>query len=348
MGVRPVYSNAQMATPTVSVVLLAHHRAEYLPAAIASVMAQTLPRGEFEVLVAKNFGEPVLDRRLQEQGAVLVDASADPLGGKLAAALARARAPLVTFLEDDDLYAPDRLARVRAAFEDPELGYYHNATQLIDRSGGSAPGSFRTESRRDLSVSRTDRSPGSVRRLLRASAYFNLSSIAVRREALAPAQRYLALTNLTCDNLLFYSALVAPYGLRTDAAPLTYYRLHPSASWGSVGASDFFEREARKWEGIVDGFERIATMATGTPVQRFAQGDLLERRALFALAASARVAPFAGRDISSLVRRRLSGEAQSAVGATIAGLFLRAVAPNLERRLYARHSFRRARRLGLA
>lgn len=337
-----------MATPTVSVILLAHHRAEYLPAAVASVLAQTIPREEFELLVAKNFQEPELDRRLVEQGAILVDAPAESLGGKLAWAVARAQGPLLTFLEDDDLYAPDRLARVRDAFQDPELGYFHNATRLIDRSGASAPGSYRAESRRDLSLSRGDRTPGSVRRLLRASAYFNLSSIAVRREALAPALPHLARTNLTCDNLVFYSALVAPYGLRTDAAPLTYYRLHASASWGSVGASDFFEREARKWEGIVDGFERIATMAAGTPVDRFARGELLERRAMFALAASPREAPFAGREIPSLLRRRLTGDAQLAVGPAVVGLLLRAVSPGLERRLYLRHSVRQARRLGLA
>lgn len=348
MGVSPVYGSAPMATPTVSVILLAHHRTEYLPSAVASVLAQTLPRGEFEILVAKNFTEPESDRRLRDQGVDLVETSAEPLGGKLAAAVAQARASILTFLEDDDLYAPDRLARVRAAFEDPELGYYHNATQLIDRSGASTPGRFRSESRRELAVSRTDRSTGAVRRLLRSSAYFNLSSIAVRREALAPALPHLASTNLTCDNLLFYSALVAPYGVRTDAAPLTYYRLHPSASWGAVGASDFFEREARKWEGIVQGFERIATMTAGTPVARFAEGDLLERRALYALAASPQQAPFAGREIPVLVRRRLSGDAQLAVGATVAGLLLRAIAPSLERRLYLRHSSRQARRLGLA
>jgi glycosyltransferase involved in cell wall biosynthesis len=337
-----------MAPPTFSVIIPAHHRAEYLPSSVASVLGQTLPRSEFEILVVKNFARPEIDRVLADQGVRLLETSQQPLGGKLAEAIAASRGRILTFLEDDDLYAPDRLAQVRSAFEDPELGYFHNATQLIDRNGASASGRFRAESRRDLRVAARDRSFAAVRRLLRASAYFNLSSVAIRRDALAPALPHLGPTNLTCDNLLFYSALVSPFGLQNDARPFTYYRLHASASWTEAEGPDFFEREARKWEGIVTGFERILSMTRGTPVERFARGDLLERKALYALAASPEEAPFPGRDLPRLLGRRLSGDAEIAVAPAVAGLLLRSVAPVLERRLYLRHALRRASRLGLA
>ena len=337
-----------MVPVTFSVIIPAHHRAEYLPSSVASVLGQTLPRSEFETLVVKNFARPELDRTLADQGVRLLDSTQVPLGAKLAQAVEAANGRILTFLEDDDLYAPDRLAQVRSAFEDAELGYFHNASQLIDRNGASAPGGFRAESRREVRVAARDRSAAAVRRLLRASAYFNLSSVAVRRAALEPALPHLGSTNLTCDNLLFYSALVSGLGLRNDPRPLTYYRLHASASWTGTDGPAFFEREARKWEGIVDGFERILAMTHGTPVERFARGDLLERKALYALAASPREAPFPGRDLPRLLRRRLSGDAEIAVGATVAGLLLRSVAPVLERRLYLRHTLRRASRLGLA
>jgi glycosyltransferase involved in cell wall biosynthesis len=336
-----------MAPATFSVIVPAHHRAEYLPSSVASVLGQTLPRSEFEVLVVKNFSRPDLDRTLADQGVRLLPTSEEPLGAKLAAALEVAQGQILTFLEDDDLYAPDRLAQVRSAFEDPELGYYHNATQLIDRNGASAPGRFRAESRRDLGVAARDRSAAAVRRLLRASAYFNLSSIALRREALEPALPHLRQTNLTCDNLLFYSALVSRLGLRNDARPLTYYRLHRSASWESPGSPEFFERERRKWASIVDGFGRIVRMTHGSPVEPFAEGELLERQAIFALAADPDQAPFPASRIPSLLRRGIAGDAGIKVGRTVAGLALRSVAPGLERRWYAEHARRTAERLGI-
>ncbi|MCI4334501.1 MAG: glycosyltransferase [Thermoplasmata archaeon] len=337
-----------MSAPALTVVLPAHHRTEFLRSAVASVLGQSLSRSEYELIVVKNFEEEETDRFLRSQGVQLLRSDRDALGGKLAEAIAAARGEVLTFLEDDDLYAPDRLACVRRAFEDPQLGYLHNATQLVDRQGLPLAGSFRSESRRQIDVAPKDRSRRAVRWLLRASAYFNLSSIALRREAIASALPHLAETNLTCDNLLFYSALVAPLALRNEPAPLTYYRLHWSASWESTGSTEFFERERRKWGSIVDGFERIVKMADGSPIAPFAQGELLERQALFALAADPQEAPFPARRLPGLLRRGIAGDAGISVSRTVAGLALRTLAPGLERRWYAEHARRTAQHLGIA
>jgi glycosyltransferase involved in cell wall biosynthesis len=41
--------------PYISVIVTAYNRRKYLPFALTSLEAQTLPRGRFEVIVVKNF-----------------------------------------------------------------------------------------------------------------------------------------------------------------------------------------------------------------------------------------------------------------------------------------------------
>lgn len=323
-----------MTVPRFSVIVPAHDRRQFLESAVDSIRAQTLPSDRYEIVVVKNFTDEELDRRLTDRGARVLFTPAAPLGVKLATALGACSGEIITFLEDDDLYRPDRLALIDERFRDPGLGFYHNAVQLVDGLGYPVHSAFRRESERAMELRASDRSRSSLRRFLGMSPYFNLSSIAVRRGLLAPVGPYLARVNLTCDNLVFYAALGGPLALANDPRRLTYYRLHRSASWGNGEALPLLAREELLARSEVEGFSVIAEMIGEHPARDFVLGDLWERRARRTLASTDPNVRFSLREAAHLfAARRL--RAGYSTGLLLLGLGLRGLTPSAERRLYA-------------
>ena len=111
-------------TPKISVILPVHDRADVLPRAIESVLAQEL--GDFElvvvddgskddsVAVARSYGDPRIN--VIELG--------ENRGGNVArnAGVRAARAPLIAFLDSDDRYLPNKLGWVVVEFDrNPKL-----------------------------------------------------------------------------------------------------------------------------------------------------------------------------------------------------------------------------------
>jgi len=110
--------------PAISVVLPVHNRADVLPRAISSVIAQTLEDWELIIVddgstdgsaeIAQSFH----DKRIRVIGLGV------NRGGNAArnAGIREAQAPLIAFLDSDDAYLPQKLERVVAHFEKrPEL-----------------------------------------------------------------------------------------------------------------------------------------------------------------------------------------------------------------------------------
>ncbi len=106
-------------TPTISVVLPVHNRADVLSRAISSVIGQSLSQWELIVVddgssdrsaeVAENFN----DQRIR---VIRLEANR---GGNAArnTGIREANAPLIAFLDSDDTYLPEKLEKVLAQFE---------------------------------------------------------------------------------------------------------------------------------------------------------------------------------------------------------------------------------------
>jgi glycosyltransferase involved in cell wall biosynthesis len=221
-------------TPSVSVVVGAYTRSDYLLAAVESVLAQTLDKREIEVVVTKGFENSSIDQNLAERQIPTIYDREPRIGRWLLNAVERTRAPLVAILNDDDLFEPGRLAHVVSVFrERPWLGYYRNRVNPIDAEGKPVPPEEWTRLFRDSEFDRTgplEVRPGEkdaqVSALRRTFAAFNASSIVVRRELLtgALAERF-AQTHQD-DEALFLTAILSPYGLYLDDQRLTCFRDH--------------------------------------------------------------------------------------------------------------------------
>jgi glycosyltransferase involved in cell wall biosynthesis len=225
---------------------MCYRRTAFLREAVASVLAQTLPRERVEVLVTKDFASAPIDRFLAENGvnATLDD---DPhIGPWMWRAISRTRAPLIAFLDDDDLYAPDRLAHVLKVFDEhPDLGYYRNRVLSVDAQGQPLPPKLWGRHEIDAELDRSgpvyvapEAKESALPTLRRAYPLFNSSSIVIRRELLRGelVDRFQEVQNP--DPFLFLAGVVSPFGLYLDRERLTKYRRHPENITTSVWAGE--------------------------------------------------------------------------------------------------------------
>ena len=129
-------------TPRVSVVMANYNYARYLRAAIDSVLGQTL--ADLELIV-------VDDGSTDDSRSIIETYLGDPrmrflpvdhLGQPRAknAGIEQARAPLVAFLDADDIWRSDKLEKQTALFDrDPLLGVVYSRRCLIDEDGRDLP-----------------------------------------------------------------------------------------------------------------------------------------------------------------------------------------------------------------
>lgn len=229
------------AIPRIAVIVGAFSRERYIVEAIESVLHQTIPRDQMEILVTKNFRSPAVDELVRSAGARGRLDDEPRIGKWWLNAIQDTRAPLVTFLDDDDQYAPERLARVLEVFEaHPEVGYYRNRLTVIDQNGAPIPEDRWEPHQLDQALD--GRGPmevgvqEKVRRLsdlrsIRAS--FNNSSIVIRRELVTVPLAHQIEDMAAVDKFYFAAGVLSPYALFLDDRRTTRYREHPhAAGWG--------------------------------------------------------------------------------------------------------------------
>lgn len=126
--------------PRVSVVIPTHNRAEYIQAALDSVFPQTYT--DYEIIVVDDGstdGTAALLKPLVDRGAIRYEQQAQH--GVSAArnrGIALARGEYVAFLDSDDLWLPDKLAKQVALFDaQPELGFVHCLFEKFDQKTGA-------------------------------------------------------------------------------------------------------------------------------------------------------------------------------------------------------------------
>ncbi|MCI4358607.1 MAG: glycosyltransferase family 2 protein [Thermoplasmata archaeon] len=211
----------------VSAVVVAHGRREFLADALRSLEDQTLPKDQFEVIVVKDFDSPELAPDFERVRAEVVDLDPGPLGAWIDRVRHRLRGELVAFLDDDDTFAPDKLARAVEVFRSMEHGlYYHHGTRPWPgpRPDRTAPGHDPTAPAAPLRAVSPPEWRRTFRTLWRAGAAFNLSSIVVRRALLARFPEQLVRIEVSLSAFLFYAALAAEGTVLLEDRPLTSYR----------------------------------------------------------------------------------------------------------------------------
>jgi len=198
-----------------------------------SALNQTLPRSKYEILVIKNFRDEAIDDLIEKAGAISVVEGDKTIGEYLSIAVEKCVGDVLVFLDDDDQFSPDKLEQVYSRFDrDQEVGYFHNDVSYIDENGLQMTvhgfrkgwtnyvqkiGGFTVEEPLDID---------GANKLVRTGAYFNLSSIAIRKKIAQERIDYLRCIEMSPDPFMFFSSLLSRCKCRIDPRKLTSRRVH--------------------------------------------------------------------------------------------------------------------------
>ena len=241
--------------PRVSVIMNCLNSSKYLREAIDSVMKQTF--GDFEIIfwdncstdsspeIAKSYGEKLRYFR----GDKIVC-----LGAGRNLAIARARGDLIAFLDCDDLWEPEKLARQVALFDaNPKVGLVTTDTVMFDGDRvlrhvfqGARPGR------------------GMVFADLMLRQWITMSSAVVRREALQNLTQdgawdggWFDESLNVCEEADVFYRIAHDWELDYVDAPLTWWRVHNSST--TFSHLEQFSAETRailkKHKALYPGYE---------------------------------------------------------------------------------------------
>lgn len=233
--------------PAVTALVTAYGSCPHLGAALGSVAAQTLAPTDYETVLVTNLPEERIPWPRPTEGARrrVVRSGEAAKGRFFADGLRGCRAPIVAFLNDDDLWAPSKLERVLEVFRtNPSIGFYHHGVRYIDAQGQP------TNPRRGLAPRAASDATGRLilppypRSLGTLGLGFNDSAIAIDRRLALGSIDLLEQIDASEDTFLFYTALSASAGLFADDRPLTDYRSYGASS--SAGGSGPPEERARR------------------------------------------------------------------------------------------------------
>ncbi len=244
-----------------AVVVTAYARAGFVDRAIRSVLDCRIPSTELQTYLVTNV--PVLSLHADASQVRILRPSPEQttLGSWIAAAVRQVDAEIVTFLDDDDEYTPDRLTMLRNVFGDsPHCGYYHNAILAPEASGGSARSHGSSgEQPPPLLLNQGRRTRSSIEVAWKAGAAFNHSCIAVRRGFLEPLLPELEHLSGGYSAFLFYAALASNWDLLLDPRPFTRYHIHAAneSPLASGGGRVWWERSLRLAESRRADAQRI-------------------------------------------------------------------------------------------
>lgn len=228
---------------SISVVLLAFRRSEYVQQALDSIIAQSMDHSKLELIVASDLPDLASVEDLTKRGVpptvtvriCPLDHGAS-LGMAQSDACSMATGEILAFLNDDDLWEPGRLSYLITEFEkNPRLTFVHSGQRFVDSAGrpcsalGYAllrhPASVLRP--RDLLVESADQKKyaGKIRD---RDPDFNTSSIAIRRDAVGPWLGALGALEVMDDTFFLCCAVASDGDLLFVSRPLTRYRLHES------------------------------------------------------------------------------------------------------------------------
>jgi len=247
--------------PYISVIVTAYNRKRYLPFALRSLEAQTLPRDKFEVIVVKNFDHKGSDDIISRNGWKDVYEDNTYQGRMVLAGLEESRGEVITFLDDDDMYVNNRLEEVYKAFTSfKRLVYFQNSQAVIDDNGnllerpppslpisknlvGGSPIVIDVDKLRGL-AKRYNVSVIDLTLKVRAYPWHNSSSLAVRRSVLEADAHLLRELPTIFDVFALASSLGAGGLLYLTDEKLTLFRVH-GENWSFMSVDKGSKEETR-------------------------------------------------------------------------------------------------------
>jgi len=225
-----VLDTAASHTPRTSVIIPSFNYAEYLPAAIASVLAQS--DSDLELLVVDDGSTDDSVAIAQVFPDPRVRVFVRPHRGRAAprnTGMRAARGRYIAFLDADDIWVQDKLAvQCEALDRHPDVGLVYSRFGVID-----AVGRLQSRGRSYLAAKP---SGAILRHLLEANVIGTPSTICFRRDLVENNGLWFDETNTHREDWHFYLRVAARSRIHYLPRTLAYHRYHTRNTQGNVPA----------------------------------------------------------------------------------------------------------------
>ncbi len=289
--------------PLVSVVLATNRNGPYLAETLRSVAAQTYDRWEL-ILVDDGSPDPAAVEATVAgiEGAVVIHQANAGVSVARNVGLARSSGAYLAFLDDDDTWAPERLARQVAALEaQPDAVASYCQLDFMDEYGTTF-GTGRLRS-------------GDVHSILRGDTTTPIPTLLVARTALDRVGAFHPMLPPGEDlDLIYRLARIGPFIFVPDL--LVHYRRHRGNESGDLCGASLASRRAltiqRWWSTRLDETEVLEDLRVGLRNSRRYWTDQLVREAVHTarhghLGRAGRYAAFVARNDPTNGLRALAG-----------------------------------------
>lgn len=254
--------------PAVSVVIPAYNCAGTIAATLRSVAAQTI--SDIEIIVVDDGSrdqtrDVVGGLAREDRRIVVVTQSNSGVSATRNRGIRMAKAPIIAFIDGDDLWAPDHLACHLAQFEAmPHLGVSFSAARYVDATG--------------TVVGRSRVSPGRVKaeQMLYSNPTTTCSTLVVRRRVFDLCGIFDEDMDRSEDQEWLFRVASSAWKVEGLAAELVDYRMSPG------GLASDLERMRLGHEAMIERARRIAPalVAAHEHAARASEALYLARRAL--------------------------------------------------------------------
>jgi hypothetical protein len=211
-----------MARPFISVLIDTYNHEQFIEQAIASVLGQDFPVSEREILVVDDGSTdktPDILRKYEPRIRVLRKEN----GGQASAfnfAIPQCRGEMVSFLDGDDWWAPDKLTQVVDAMNaNPEVGIVGHGIVNVQRDGLQLSETLRENFQFQAN------SLAGAKLFRRRGAFLGTSRMTIRAELLRRIGPVPEQIKIQADEYLFTMASVLSVAQILPSA-LTFYRMH--------------------------------------------------------------------------------------------------------------------------
>jgi len=250
-----------VADPYISVIVTAYDRKKYLLEAVQSALKQTISKDLYEVIVVKNFRDETVDRQLEKWGVINLYSDDASAGGQVRDALGVARGDVISLLDDDDEFLPEKLERVYAAFRNG-VDYYHNGRVVVNEAGKV----LRKEGYSALVKGDYEKAKYALEMVIHST--HGLESAMSFRKAILEGLD-LEKCEVSIDECIFTAALLSARVMADDPRPLTLYRVHSQNF--NVDLSSFERTQAKRLRWASRTFSvsaYLASLLKGSPYER--------------------------------------------------------------------------------
>ncbi len=216
-------------TKSISVIIVAHKRKQFLLEAVNSVLKQSFNKNLYEIIVVKNFRDFAIDKILANEKVENFYTKKSGLMEKFYLGMKHSSGDIICFLEDDDLFDSKKLNTVNNLFrKNKNLVFYHNNSIDVDANLKRIQIKRRQTPKRLIIQSNINDSL--LKKLLFYGSDVNNSSITIRKSKYIDHLINLRSLVTFADSAMFFLALAMNKELIIDNKKLTLWRRHQSSS----------------------------------------------------------------------------------------------------------------------